>query len=320
MYNNNSLKVSIIIPIYRVEPYIVRCIDSVLSQTYRDLEVILVDDCSPDSSMKLAKECVDKSQLSKDIIFVYLYHDYNRGLSAARNTGVVAATGDYIYFLDSDDELFPNCISILVNSLQNEKYDFVIGNYMPINSKIPLPKLELRDGVYYEKEIKELRSLDRWYVMAWNKLCRRAFVLDNQLFFLEGLVHEDDLWSFQLACVAQSMYVCSDITYKYYLRDSSITGSANCALHYNTFNIILNEMREFQNSRGLQENKYINIMVAKTHKKVKDLARSAIDEDIQLYPLHLFKWIFIGHSYGLDILTLFRMFHSSIRSRLLQFL
>jgi glycosyltransferase involved in cell wall biosynthesis len=94
-----EMKVSIIIPVYKVEAYIVRCIESVLRQTYRNLEVILVDDCTPDRSVELAKEYIEQSPLSKDLQFVYLKHDHNRGLSAARNTGMDAATGEYIYFL-----------------------------------------------------------------------------------------------------------------------------------------------------------------------------------------------------------------------------
>ena len=99
-------KVSIIIPIYKVESYIERCITSVLRQTYRNLEVILVDDCTPDSSMEIAKAVINENQ-NCGMNFVFLKHDHNFGLSAARNTGINAATGDYLFFLDSDDEL-PN--------------------------------------------------------------------------------------------------------------------------------------------------------------------------------------------------------------------
>ena len=102
--------ISIIIPIYKVEPYIVRCIDSVLNQTYRELEVILVDDCSPDKSMTMARDYIEQSSLSKDLQFIYLRHEKNKGLSAARNTGINSATGKYVFFLDSDDEITPDCL------------------------------------------------------------------------------------------------------------------------------------------------------------------------------------------------------------------
>ena len=97
--------ISIIIPIYNVEPYIIRCVDSVLRQTYRQLEIILVDDCSPDHSMEIARKHIEASTSSKGLKFKYIKHEKNRGLSAARNSGLDAATGEYIYFLDSDDEI-----------------------------------------------------------------------------------------------------------------------------------------------------------------------------------------------------------------------
>ena len=107
------MRVSIIIPVYNVEPYIERCIESVLCQTYRELEVILVDDSSPDCSMDLARKCIDNSNRNK-LDIIHLRHDHNLGLSAARNTGIEAATGDYLFFLDSDDWITDNCISLLV--------------------------------------------------------------------------------------------------------------------------------------------------------------------------------------------------------------
>ena len=87
--------VSIIIPVYKVEPYIIKCIDSVLHQNYRFMEVILVDDRTPDHSMQMAIDYIEQSKLSHDIHFKYVKHDCNRGLSAARNTGIDAATGEY---------------------------------------------------------------------------------------------------------------------------------------------------------------------------------------------------------------------------------
>ena len=117
------MKVSIIIPIYKVEPYIERCIQSVLRQTYRDLEVILVDDCTPDRSMELAKACIEQSPLSKDLQIVYLRHEQNRGVSVCRNDGIDAATGEYIMFIDSDDHITDDCVETLVKPLENYPYD-----------------------------------------------------------------------------------------------------------------------------------------------------------------------------------------------------
>ncbi len=104
------MKISIIIPVYNVAPYIEQCIESVLSQDYEDIEVIIVDDCGTDNSMELVREMI--AGTSKEIHI--LKHDHNRGFAAGRNTGIKNAVGNYIYFLDSDDYIEPDCISRLV--------------------------------------------------------------------------------------------------------------------------------------------------------------------------------------------------------------
>lgn len=220
-----DILVSIIIPIYKVEPYIVRCIDSVLCQTYRHLEVILVDDCSPDRSMMLAQEHIEQSPLSKDLRFVYLKHDHNRGLSAARNTGIDAAKGEYIYFLDSDDEITPQCVETLTMPLRNKLYDVVLGDYETRASVVDFTHFcfEGEGEVLGSHDVAESYLRGDWYPMAWNKLCRAEYLQKNDMRFLEGLIHEDELWSFQMACSAKSFFFVNNQTYIYYIRDNSIT-------------------------------------------------------------------------------------------------
>ena len=110
------MKVSIIIPVYNVSPYIERCIKSVMNQTYQDIECILVNDASPDDSIDIAKLLIEN--YDGPIQFQILSHGHNRGLSAARNTGIDASTGDYLYFLDSDDEITPDCIKLLMDEVK----------------------------------------------------------------------------------------------------------------------------------------------------------------------------------------------------------
>lgn len=239
--------VSIIIPIYKVEPYIIRCIDSVLHQSYREIEVILVDDCSPDKSMAMARDCIEQSPLSKDLQFIYLRHKNNRGLSAARNTGIKSANGQYVFFLDSDDEITPDCISLLINSTNKFEYDMIIGDYHVINKNREYPPLKLERGAISSKdEILNDYSSGNWYMMAWNKLYRLRMLNNKHLLFKEGLIHEDELWSFQIACTINNMYVVNNLTYNYYINENSITTAQtlNRRLHY--YNIILKEMYIFQ--------------------------------------------------------------------------
>lgn len=218
-----SMKISIVIPIYNVSAYVESCLESVRKQPYKDLEIILVDDCGTDNSMEIIRGYLKNHNLGEVRI---IHHTHNRGLSAARNTGLGAATGDYVYFLDSDDELKDGCISEMVASLNLQSYDFVIGNYeVTGNFK---SALTLSDGaILGNKEILHSYAEGRWYMMAWNKLCRRDFLLSNDLFFEEGVLHEDVIWSFKLSCKANSMYVVQKPTYKYNIRTASIiTGTS----------------------------------------------------------------------------------------------
>ena len=109
----NAIKVSIIVPVYNVEDYIERCMLSIIDQTYPNIECIIVDDCTPDNSITIIQSLLQ--QYNGTISFKILKHTTNKGLSESRNTGTEKATGDYIYYLDSDDELTPNCIEHLVD-------------------------------------------------------------------------------------------------------------------------------------------------------------------------------------------------------------
>ena len=123
---NKLKKVSIIIPVYNVASFIIQCLDSVRSQSYTNLEVILVDDCGTDNSMAVVQEYLKHHSFTEVKI---LHHTHNRGLSAARNTGLEAATGEYVFFLDSDDELTDDCISVMAEPIEKFYHDFVIANY-----------------------------------------------------------------------------------------------------------------------------------------------------------------------------------------------
>ena len=218
----NNIKVSIIIPVYNVAPYIQKCLQSVECQTYKNIEVIFVDDCGTDESILLITDFITQNNL---IDWQIVRHSVNKGLSGARNTGLRVATGDYVYFLDSDDYVVSDCIEKLVTTLSHKTYDMVIGGY---ENSINVGKSMLchTDGeINGNDEILRTYAQGMWYVMAWNKLCNRRFLLDNDLYFEEGLLHEDVVWTFKVACKAQSLYVVNYPTYVYNIRQSSIMTS-----------------------------------------------------------------------------------------------
>ena len=121
--------VSIIIPVYKVEDYIERCLRSVINQTYSRLECILVDDCSPDNSVSIAKKVLAEFTFNAKFIF----HHQNEGLSVTRNTGIQHATGKYLYFLDSDDEITPDAIKRLVEISEKYQAEITVGKNIVID-------------------------------------------------------------------------------------------------------------------------------------------------------------------------------------------
>lgn len=214
--------VSIIVPVYNVAGYVGRCFDSIAAQTYPHLECIFVDDCGTDASMEIVRERIATYQGS--ISFKIVRHEKNRGLSAARNTGVDAATGEYVYFLDSDDLITPDCIALLAEPLRERRIDFVLGNYTSGGDKAVFIPIKESDGfIVGNEEIRSRYLRGGWFMMAWNRLVNREFFLGEHLYFEEGLLHEDNLWSFQLACCAHSMCVVKVPTYVYTIRGNSIT-------------------------------------------------------------------------------------------------
>ena len=186
-------KVSIVIPVYNVEPYIEECLQSVMRQTYLGMmECILVDDCGTDNSMGIAEQLIEA--YNGPIDFKVLHHEHNRGVSAARNTGIDAACGEYIFFLDSDDWISDDCIERLTQPLDFGRYDFVVGDW---SSRGKDSFVSCHEGEYYKKGLKPIVR-NEITVAAWNKLFRKSFLIDNQLLFEVGKVYEDSIFLFGL--------------------------------------------------------------------------------------------------------------------------
>ena len=210
------IDVSIIIPIYKVEQYIEECLRSIIIQENAGcLECILINDYTPDKSMEIAESFLNK--YAGSIAFKIIHHNQNRGLSAARNTGVKNATGKYLYFLDSDDQLLPNAIKSLLHTISKHPFaDFAIGDIQVegANIKYPfdIPEIVLGKQIFIDYIMK------KWYVMAWNKLINKDFFIKNNLWFIEGIVHEDIVFSFHLALYSSSMVCCKKATYIYKIR------------------------------------------------------------------------------------------------------
>lgn len=217
-------RISIIIPLYNVEAYISDCLQSVARQTYSgEMECIIVDDCGTDNSLCLVEQFI--AAYTGSVRFVLLHHTHNRGLSAARNTGVDAATGDYVYFLDSDDYLSDDCLDSLAGRLQERAYQIVIGDYDTLGDKeMPSLLFETNDVLSGKDQIFHEFAERQLCVTAWNKLCKTSFLREHHIDFLEGQLNEDDLWSYKCYTYTDSIAVSHRVTYHYRIRHDSIMG------------------------------------------------------------------------------------------------
>lgn len=219
----NLPKISIIIPVYNVVEYIEQCLQSIMRQTYiGEMECILVDDCGSDNSVGVAQKLI--SEYKGCIVFSILHHERNRGLSAARNTGTDYATGDYIYYLDSDDYIAEDCIESLATPLLEKDYDIVIGDYkMMGDHPYPAKLNELNNEIEGNDAIFTSYANRNLYEMAWNKLCNLKFLRNNAIQFLEGQLHEDVLWTYNTMLSVQSIRIVHKEVYYYRVRANSIT-------------------------------------------------------------------------------------------------
>lgn len=240
------MNVSIIIPVYNVAPYVEECIRSVMNQTMtEEVECIIVDDCGQDDSMEIVEkvlakegytECEDGSLIStrSPLIFRILHHDHNKGLSAARNTGIDAAKGEYLYFLDSDDYLFSDSAIESFDEYLNRKprVDVVLGLTRSNDENITkwthskivlgLPKY-----IYDRETCRHLIQSNQLSMMMQNIMVRTTLIKKCGLYCVEGIIHEDALWSMMMGKHICSFALNKKDTYFYRKRNGSIMSNMN---------------------------------------------------------------------------------------------
>lgn len=258
-------KVSIIIPVYNVSDYIEGCISSVMRQTYPHIECIVVDDVSPDDSIEKCNRLI--ADYKGPIRFVVLRHERNRGLSAARNTGTDAATGEYIYYLDSDDEITPDCIEKLVAPvIKDSTIEIVQGNFAWIrkDGEMPRPSMTMTSQLdidTYEKVRKCIYVTGpEMPFYAWAKLISKAFLNKYQIRFKEGFFWEDLLWSLLLTKHLSHLFYVPDVTYLYYRRPHSITTWLKRDVKIHHCSVIYNEIADnlTPGEKDLEVLRYLN--------------------------------------------------------------
>ena len=219
----NTPLVSINIPVYKCENYIIRCLESVKAQTYQNIEIILINDCTPDNSISLIEKFIENN-LNLNIRL--LHHQENSGLSVVRNTGIDNSTGKYIYMLDSDDYITEDCIEKLVTNSEKFQCEISVAEticeYEDTKERFLYLKINHRKNILIGNDIifERFAAFD-WPIMGPNKLYLKSFITNNNLRFVKGLYSQDELWAFHCAEKLNSISFIKDITYIYYLNSAS---------------------------------------------------------------------------------------------------
>lgn len=238
--------ISVIIPAYNVEEYIKECLDSILNQTYNDLEIIIVDDGSTDNTPKILDEYARKNPQ------IQILRQQNSGQSCARNRGIREAKGEYIVFVDSDDWISSNNIlETFFNEIQTSNSDYVQGGMCFIKSGqitkkyVPTHMEPLIGDSIVEAAI----NLDGLYTGPIAKIYKTDFLKSSDLYFLEGLVNEDTAHSIMIAARASKVSFINDVTYNIRERADS-TSRADFKRMFQTMHQVMQQTRRHLEDLG----------------------------------------------------------------------
>lgn len=214
----NSL-ISVIIPIYNVEKYLARCVDSIVNQTYKNLEIILVDDGSPDRCPQMCDDYAEKDSRIKVV------HKKNGGLSDARNAGMAVATGEYISFIDSDDYVSDDFFECLLDVMNKENSDiaecsvvkfYEDNRFDEFSDDLSVKTYDTQDAM------SALIAENPFHQHVWNKLYKTELVKDIP--YAVGKLNEDEFWTYQVFGRANKVSKLNKTMYYYFQRNSSIMG------------------------------------------------------------------------------------------------
>jgi glycosyltransferase involved in cell wall biosynthesis len=282
---NEDKKISIIIPVYNVAKYIGICLDSLVKQTYKNIEIIVVDDGSTDDSLKIIKDYEKKyPKLIKAL------SEKNSGPSSARNLGLKHATGEYISFVDSDDYIDKNCYEILSKKLDIFDYDMVVYNhYFEFENCTKDGSSKISKDLYDKDKIRKM--LVNFYPVVWNKLFKKELFVNNNINFKEGVWYEDVEFLYRIMPFVGSIGVVNNRLYHYVQRPGAITKTYNDKLfnYLDNWNGIVdfykqhNLLDKYKNEICYSYVRYIYGTLIKESAKSnnKELFNKAVDEAIK---------------------------------------
>ena len=240
--------ISIIVPVYNVKEYLNDCVESIINQTYKDIEILLVDDGSTDSSGNICEELAQKDQR------IRVFHQTNQGLSSARNLGIDNSKGDFLAFVDSDDSIHPQMIEILLGLINKYDAELSVCGFERVYENDSILYSEFKNIDSYCKTSRQVLSNlgeDVNPIVAWNKLYRRE--LFESLRYEVGRVHEDEIIIHRLIDRTKLIAFTDVKLYYYYCRATSITGSVLSEKRIMDFIYAGDERRKYLISREYKD-------------------------------------------------------------------
>lgn len=284
-------KISIIMPIYNAEKFLRQAVDSILNQTYKNLEVILVDDGSKDSSGEICDE------YSKFDNRVRVIHKENGGSSTARNAALDIATGKYIMFADCDDFLEENSCEVLYNEIESKDADYVVGNYIHTNHQGEKWEKPLFDTEKYDNFKLSINDFEKsFFVMnsvVWNKIYKRDFIEEHNLRFIKSDIAEDAVFATYCYVHSDKGYYIKDVVYNYRQNEKNGSISTNCTKHYfeklNVSYKLIFENFETTNNLGFYRFFYARIM---PYLLCKIIDTNVLTKEELIEVLEMLSWFF----------------------------
>lgn len=239
MKKNDSLSVTVIIPCYNSEKYIGRCIDSVLEQSYKNFDILLINDGSKDNTEQILEEYEKKY---KDKIIVI--NQENIGVAKTRNKGIKIAKGYYITFIDNDDFIEKDYLETLIENSEEGKMDIVLSGYKRPNTK--------------GKIIKKFLAIDsdcgKFAIQApWAKIYKKEFLIDNNLEFLDNNIGEDDYFNFQALMLSKKIKTIDYIGYNWFYNEKSVSNTSQKDFKKVNFDRLLDEMLNVSKEKKILE-------------------------------------------------------------------
>lgn len=256
------MKVSVIIPVYNVEKYIKDCIQSVISQTLKNIEIIIVNDGSTDDSIDKIKKLVKENDN------ISVINKKNGGLSSARNEGLKHAQGEYVIFIDSDDYIERDFLEKLYIEAKNYDLDIACGGYKKYFANGGIEKKTRNDELMDLGVVKGVDFLlvqlenNDYRMEVWDDLYRREFLINNNLLFTEDLLHEDEDFTPRALLVANRVKLVKTYGYLYRQRENSIMSTKCTIKNVESIYYIIHEFRRiFEGSKNEVEKKCLSRLI-----------------------------------------------------------